>query len=94
MCMNISVGFFMYIYQRVNRAFRIQFSSVLGPYKGGLRFHPTVDLSIMKFLGFEQIFKNALTGLPMGGGKGGTDFNPQGKSEGEMRRFCQVTGCM
>lgn len=63
--------------------------SVLGPYKGGLRFHPTVTEDILKFLGFEQIFKNALTGLPMGGGKGGCDFDPKGKSEGEVRRFCQ-----
>lgn len=71
------------------RGYRVEFSSVLGPYKGGLRFHPTVDEGILKFLGFEQIFKNALTGLPMGGGKGGSDFNPKGKSEGEIRRFCQ-----
>ena len=63
--------------------------SILGPYKGGLRFHPTVDEGVLKFLGFEQIFKNALTGLPMGGGKGGSDFNPKGKSEAEIRRFCQ-----
>ena len=62
---------------------------MLGPYKGGLRFHPTVDEGVLKFLGFEQIFKNALTGLPMGGGKGGSDFNPKGKSEGEIRRFCE-----
>lgn len=67
----------------------MEFSSVLGPYKGGLRFHPTVDEGILKFLGFEQIFKNALTGLPLGGGKGGSDFDPKGKSEGEVRRFCQ-----
>ena len=66
------------------------FYSVLGPYKGGLRFHPTVDEGVLKFLGFEQIFKNALTGLPMGGGKGGSDFNPKGKSEAEVRRFCQA----
>lgn len=72
-----------------NRGWRVEFSSVLGPYKGGLRFHPTVDEGVLKFLGFEQIFKNALTGLPMGGGKGGSDFNPKGKSEGELRRFCQ-----
>jgi glutamate dehydrogenase (NADP+) len=65
------------------------FSSVLGPYKGGLRFHPTVDEGVLKFLGFEQIVKNALTGLPMGGGKGGSDFDPKGKSEAEVRRFCQ-----
>jgi glutamate dehydrogenase (NADP+) len=72
-----------------NRGWRVEFSSVLGPYKGGLRFHPTVDEGVLKFLGFEQIFKNALTGLPLGGGKGGSDFNPKGKSEGELRRFCQ-----
>lgn len=65
------------------------FNSVLGPYKGGLRFHPTVNESVLKFLGFEQIFKNALTGLPMGGGKGGSDFNPKGKSDAEVTRFCQ-----
>ncbi len=74
---------------RVNRGFRIQFSSVLGPYKGGLRFHPSVNLGIIKFLGFEQIFKNALTGQAIGGGKGGADFDPHGKSEGEIMRFCQ-----
>ncbi|KAG7356701.1 glutamate dehydrogenase [Nitzschia inconspicua] len=73
-----------------NRGWRVEFSSVLGPYKGGLRFHPTVDEGVLKFLGFEQIFKNALTGLPMGGGKGGSDFNPKGKSEAEIRRFCQA----
>ena len=73
----------------VNRGFRIQFSSLIGPYKGGLRFHPTVNQSIMKFLGFEQIFKNALTGLPIGGGKGGSDFDPKGKSDSEIMRFCQ-----
>ncbi|OAA58963.1 NADP-specific glutamate dehydrogenase [Niveomyces insectorum RCEF 264] len=73
---------------QVNRGFRVQFNSALGPYKGGLRFHPTVNLSILKFLGFEQIFKNALTGLSMGGGKGGADFDPKGKSDGEIRRFC------
>ena len=73
----------------VNRGYRIQFSSLIGPYKGGLRFHPSVNLSIMKFLGFEQIFKNALTGLPIGGAKGGSDFDPKGKSEGEIMRFCQ-----
>lgn len=72
-----------------NRGWRVEFNSVLGPYKGGLRFHPTVDEGILKFLGFEQIFKNALTGLPLGGGKGGSDFNPKGKSEGEVRRFCE-----
>lgn len=75
--------------QRKNRGFRVQFSSLLGPYKGGLRFHPSVNLSIVKFLGFEQIFKNALTGLPMGGGKGGSDFDPKGKSDNEIMRFCQ-----
>jgi len=74
---------------RVNRGFRVQFNSALGPYKGGLRFHPSVNLSIIKFLGFEQIFKNSLTGLPIGGGKGGSDFNPKGKSEAEIMRFCQ-----
>jgi glutamate dehydrogenase (NADP+) len=73
----------------VNRGFRIQFNSALGPYKGGLRFHPSVYLGIIKFLGFEQIFKNALTGLPIGGGKGGADFDPKGKSEHEIMRFCQ-----
>jgi glutamate dehydrogenase (NADP+) len=72
-----------------NRGWRIEFSSVLGPYKGGLRFHPTVDEGVLKFLGFEQIFKNALTGLPMGGAKGGSDFDPKGKSDNEVRRFCQ-----
>ncbi|KFA63223.1 hypothetical protein S40285_04924 [Stachybotrys chlorohalonatus IBT 40285] len=75
---------------RVNRGYRVQFNSALGPYKGGLRFHPSVNLSILKFLGFEQIFKNALTGLNMGGGKGGADFDPKGKSDGEIRRFCQA----
>ncbi len=74
---------------RVNTGYRVQFSSVLGPYKGGLRFHPTVDLSVMKFLGFEQVLKNALTGLPLGGGKGGADFDPKGKSEREIMAFCQ-----
>ncbi|GAA6038986.1 hypothetical protein JCM8097_000141 [Rhodosporidiobolus ruineniae] len=73
---------------QVNNGFRVQFSSVLGPYKGGLRLHPSVNLSILKFLGFEQIFKNALTGLHMGGGKGGSDFDPKGKSDAEIRRFC------
>ncbi len=73
----------------VNRGFRVQFNSALGPYKGGLRFHPSVNLSIIKFLGFEQIFKNSLTGLPMGGGKGGSDFDPKGKSDAEIMRFCQ-----
>ncbi|TDX51812.1 NADP-specific glutamate dehydrogenase [Orenia marismortui] len=74
---------------QVNRGFRIEFNSVLGPYKGGLRFHPSVYDGIIKFLGFEQIFKNALTGRPIGGGKGGSDFNPKGKSDGEVMRFCQ-----
>ena len=74
---------------RVNRGFRIEFNSALGPYKGGLRFHPTVSASILKFLGFEQVFKNSLTTLPMGGGKGGTDFDPKGKSDNEVMRFCQ-----
>lgn len=74
---------------QVNRGFRVQFNSAIGPYKGGLRFHPTVNLSIIKFLGFEQIFKNSLTGLPMGGGKGGSDFDPHGKSDAEVMRFCQ-----
>ena len=73
----------------VNRGFRVQFNSALGPYKGGLRFHPSVNLGIVKFLGFEQIFKNSLTGLPIGGGKGGSDFDPKGKSELEIMRFCQ-----
>ncbi|KAI1391492.1 NADP-specific glutamate dehydrogenase [Hypoxylon trugodes] len=75
---------------QVNRGYRVQFNSALGPYKGGLRFHPTVNLSILKFLGFEQIFKNALTGLSMGGGKGGADFDPKGKSDNEIRRFCEA----
>ena len=74
---------------QINRGFRVQQSSALGPYKGGLRFHPSVNLSIMKFLAFEQVFKNSLTGLPMGGGKGGSDFNPKGKSDAEVMRFCQ-----
>ena len=74
---------------KVNRGFRVQFNSAIGPYKGGLRFHPTVNASIIKFLGFEQIFKNSLTGLPIGGGKGGSDFDPKGKSNGEVMRFCQ-----
>ncbi|UNU72852.1 NADP-specific glutamate dehydrogenase [Moraxella nasovis] len=73
---------------QVNRGWRVQFSNAIGPYKGGLRFHPTVTEGTLKFLGFEQIFKNALTGLPMGGGKGGSDFDPKGKSEAEIRRFC------
>lgn len=74
---------------QVNRAFRVEFNSAIGPYKGGLRFHPSVNLSILKFLGFEQVFKNSLTTLPMGGGKGGSDFNPKGKSDNEVMRFCQ-----
>ncbi len=74
---------------QVNRGYRIQFNSAIGPYKGGLRFHPTVCASVIKFLGFEQIFKNSLTSLPMGGGKGGSDFDPQGKSDAEVMRFCQ-----
>ena len=74
---------------QVNRGYRVQFNSAIGPYKGGLRFHPSVNLSIMKFLGFEQTFKNSLTSLPMGGGKGGSDFDPQGKSDAEVMRFCQ-----
>ena len=73
----------------VNRGYRVQFNSAIGPYKGGLRFHPTVNLSILKFLGFEQILKNSLTGLPIGGGKGGSDFDPKGKSDAEVMRFCQ-----
>lgn len=75
---------------QVNRGFRVQFNSALGPYKGGLRFHPSVNMSIVKFLGFEQIFKNALTGQPIGGGKGGADFDPKGKSDNEIMRFCQA----
>jgi glutamate dehydrogenase (NADP+) len=75
---------------QVNRAFRVQHSSAIGPYKGGMRFHPTVNLSVLKFLGFEQTFKNALTTLPMGGGKGGSDFDPKGKSDAEVMRFCQA----
>ena len=75
---------------QVNRGYRVQFNSAIGPYKGGLRFHPTVNASIIKFLGFEQTFKNSLTGLPMGGGKGGSDFDPKGKSNGEVMRFCQA----
>ena len=74
---------------RINRGFRVQFNSALGPYKGGLRFHPSVNVGIIKFLGFEQTFKNALTGMPIGGGKGGSDFNPRDRSEGEIMRFCQ-----
>ena len=75
--------------QQVNLGYRVQFNSAIGPYKGGLRFHPSVNQSILKFLGFEQIFKNSLTGLPIGGGKGGSDFDPKGKSDGEVMRFCQ-----
>ena len=75
---------------QVNRAFRVQHNMAIGPYKGGMRFHPSVNLSILKFLGFEQTFKNALTTLPMGGGKGGSDFDPKGKSDGEVMRFCQA----
>jgi glutamate dehydrogenase (NADP+) len=74
---------------QVNRGFRVEFNSAIGPYKGGLRFHPTVNLSVLKFLGFEQVFKNSLTTLPMGGGKGGSDFNPKGKSDNEVMHFCQ-----
>jgi glutamate dehydrogenase (NADP+) len=74
---------------RVNRGYRVQMNSAIGPYKGGLRFHPSVNLSILKFLGFEQVFKNSLTTLPMGGGKGGSDFDPKGKTDGEIMRFCQ-----
>ena len=74
---------------QINRGYRIQFNSAIGPYKGGLRFHPSVNLSILKFLGFEQVFKNSLTTLPMGGGKGGSDFNPKGKSDNEVMKFCQ-----
>ena len=73
----------------VNRGFRVEFNSAIGPYKGGLRFHPSVNLGILKFLGFEQVFKNSLTTLPMGGGKGGSDFDPKGKSDNEVMRFCQ-----
>lgn len=74
---------------QINRGFRVQFNSALGPYKGGIRFHPSVNIGIIKFLGFEQTFKNALTGMPIGGGKGGSDFNPRGRSDGEIMRFCQ-----
>ena len=74
---------------QVNRGYRVQFNSAIGPYKGGLRFHPSVNLGIIKFLGFEQIFKNSLTGLPIGGGKGGSDFDPKGKSDREVMAFCQ-----
>ena len=74
---------------QINRGFRVEYNSALGPYKGGLRFHPSVYLGIVKFLGFEQIFKNALTGMPIGGGKGGSDFDPRGRSDAEVMRFCQ-----
>ncbi len=74
---------------QINRGFRIEMNSAIGPYKGGLRFHPTVNLGILKFLAFEQVFKNSLTTLPMGGGKGGSDFDPKGKSDNEVMRFCQ-----
>ncbi len=74
---------------QINRGFRVEFNSALGPYKGGLRFHPSVNLSIIKFLGFEQVFKNALTGMPIGGGKGGSDFDPKGRTDAEIMRFCQ-----
>src|SRR5688500_12438063 len=75
---------------QVNRGYRVQMNSAIGPYKGGLRFHPSVTPSVLKFLAFEQVFKNALTGIPMGGGKGGSDFDPKGKSENEIMRFCQA----
>ena len=74
---------------QVNRGYRVEFNSAIGPYKGGIRFHPSVNISIIKFLGFEQIFKNSLTTLPMGGGKGGSDFDPKGKSDREIMAFCQ-----
>src|ERR671927_1458402 len=77
----------------VNRGYRIEMNSAIGPYKGGLRFHPTVYLGLLKFLAFEQVFKNALTTLPMGGGKGGSDFDPHGRSDGEVMRFCQAFMC-
>ena len=73
---------------QINRGFRVEFNSALGPYKGGLRFHPSVNLSIIKFLGFEQVYKNALTGMPIGGGKGGSDFDPKGRSDTEIICFC------
>jgi len=73
----------------VNKGYRVMYNSAIGPYKGGLRFHPSVNLSILKFLGFEQLFKNSLTTLPMGGGKGGSNFNPKGKTDAEVMRFCQ-----
>ena len=75
---------------QINRGFRVQMNSAIGPYKGGLRFHPSVNQSVLKFLAFEQLFKNALTGVPMGGGKGGSDFDPKGKSENEIMKFCQA----
>ncbi|MBQ9104993.1 MAG: NADP-specific glutamate dehydrogenase, partial [Mailhella sp.] len=75
---------------QVNNGYRVQYNSAIGPYKGGIRFHPSVNQGILKFLGFEQIFKNSLTGLPIGGAKGGADFDPKGKSEGEVMRFCQA----
>ena len=74
---------------QINRGMRVEFNSALGPYKGGLRFHPSVTLGTVKFLGFEQVFKNALTGMPIGGAKGGSDFDPKGRSDGEIMRFCQ-----
>ena len=74
---------------QVNNAYRVQFNNAIGPYKGGMRFHPSVNQSVIKFLGFEQIFKNSLTGLPIGGGKGGSDFDPKGKSDREVMAFCQ-----
>ena len=74
---------------QVNKGYRVQFNSAIGPYKGGLRFHPSVNQSILKFLGFEQTLKNSLTGLPMGGGKGGSNFDPKGKSDREVMAFCQ-----
>src|SRR5260370_6831544 len=77
----------------VNRGFRIEMNSAIGPYKGGLRFHPSVNLGILKFLAFEQVFKNSLTTLPLGGGKGGADFDPKGKSDSEVMRFCQAFMC-
>ena len=75
---------------QVNRGYRVQMNSAIGPYKGGLRFHPSVNLGVLKFLAFEQVFKNSLTSLPMGGGKGGSDFDPKGKSPAEVMRFCQA----
>ena len=77
----------------VNRGYRVRMSSLIGPYKGGLRFHPSVDLGVLKFLAFEQIFKNSLTTLPLGGAKGGSDFDPKGRSDGEIMRFCQAFMC-